>query len=297
MLLSLPVSGVLAQTGTEEAEAVVEMRDKLASYAGSDAVVIRVERALAALESADYGKRRTAMKTLIEATGCQAMISQALAEARTAEKRTALRIVLAAQTEDNAEEKLRLLMRRIQVEKLRGLAGAILDAWEGRVVSHPETARLSRQAIGATVEAGDRERLLAALKCTTALVRELAVWGLRVALPEEEWAEVVHPLLNDESEAVRLQVAIMLCAQGDRRVLPVLAELLESETFVIRHESHEILVAVTDQDFGYFSDGQPERRAAAMGLWRRWVAKFEDKAEMRFDQVRPWLEDGRPRDE
>jgi HEAT repeat protein len=118
-----------------------------------------------------------------------------------------------------------------------------------------------------------------------------------VALPEEEWAEVVHPLLNDESEAVRLQVAIMLCAQGDRRVLPVLAELLESETFVIRHESHEILVAVTDQDFGYFSDGQPERRAAAMGLWRRWVAKFEDKAEMRFDQVRPWLEDGRPRDE
>ena len=198
------------------------------------------------------------------------------------EKRTALRIVLAAQTEDNAEEKLRLLMRRIQVEKLQGLAGAILDAWEGRVVSHPETARLSRQAIGATVTAGDRERLVEALKCPTALVRELAVWGIRVVVPEEEWAACLHPLLNDESEAVRLQVAIMLCAQGDRRVLLVLADLLQSETFVIRHESHEILVAVTDQDFGYFSDGQPEKRAAATGLWRRWVAKFGEVAELRF---------------
>lgn len=276
--------------------AYASWRELLESELAAYATTRKIERNLGDLDSADYGKRRRAMAFLIEAPGGHALIENALKEARTPESRMALDMVLQARAEADAdaeaEADLQSLMWTVVVVEnvnVKGLAGAILDAWEGREVSNPETARLSRGAMRAAVEVGDEDRLREGLRSETPLVRELAVVGVREVVEKDRWGDWLRPLLEDENEAVRFQVAILLLFRGEREALVSLAGLLDSESYSLRHESHEILEAVARQDFGYEPDGpRPERRLAAR-LWQRWVAKFGAEAELRSERVEPWL--------
>lgn len=290
LLLALSTSGFGEGGGSHAGDEM--LRQKLAAFASPGNVLEEAKRQLVALESSDYEERRRAMAFLLRAGGVHDLLVEALRETSSPEMKTALRIILEGLEESDAEEKLRLLMRRVSMEKVKGLTGELLDAWEGRKVSNSDTRRLSRAAMLATLTEGDLARLRNALASTTPLVRELAVLGIQRLAKGEDLVGLLQPLLDDESESIRLHAAILLASREVRGCLKTLAALLESESFIIRRQSHEVLAAITGQDLGFYSDGVPAERKAAARLWQRWVAKFGRSAPIRWDKAREWLEAG-----
>lgn len=286
-LLWMPSGQVVGQEGpTAE-----ELRKKLAVYATSPEALVLTKKQIGALESESYAKRRQAMASLIEATSLAELVADSQ-ELLTKEGRTALKIVAEAQVETGAEDKLRFLMRQVQQEKVIGLTDAVLKAWEGRAITSSESTRLSREALKATVQAADLDRLKEGLQSATPFVRELSLIGLQKLLArKEDVAELLEPCLGDEHGTVRLEAAVLAASHQNRASLPTLAGLLDSEAFHLRNQSHEILTAITEQDFGYYSDGLLKDRQSASKLWQRWVAKFGEKAPLRFDEIRYWLQD------
>ena len=184
-------------------------------------------------------------------------------------------------------------MRQVQMDNVAGLADAILQAWEGRESTSSESSRLSREALKATVQAKDLPKLKEALASPTSFVRELSLIGIqKLQAAEGDVAAQIEPLLSDPQETVRLEAAVIAASHQNRASLTTLAGLLNSETFHLRNQSHEILAAITEQDFGYYSDGNLEDRQTASNLWTRWVAKFGEKAPMKFGEIQYWLQDG-----
>ena len=285
LLVLVQVSGFC-----QDPQETENLRKKLAEYAYSPKLVEDAERHLAGLDSEDYGERRRAMAFLMTATGLQDTLRESLATG-TLERRVALKRILQTQADSGAEEKLRLLMRRIQMSGARGLAAGILDALEGRSITNGDTIRVSRAAMAVTLEPDDLPRLQVALTSSTPIVRELALLGIQRLANEEDLAVLLKPLLADADESVQLHVSTLLAAYGVRESLGVLAALLESESFHIRHQSHQLLVVMTEKDFGFYSDGAPGDRQEAASLWKRWVAKFGMKASVKFEEARHWFDE------
>ncbi len=268
----------------------VSLRERLSAYATTPVLRARVDEALADLDAQSYAARRRAMAVLMEASSLRAELEKAL-ETVGPEGRVALAIVLQAHENAGVEEKLRLLMRRIIVEEAKGLVPLILQAWEGRVVSSNDTSRLCREAMQASLLAEDLPVVRKALTSPTPLVREMALYAVqRLSQNRESLVELLTPLLTDASEPVRWRAAVVLAQCEERAALTVLAALLDSEIFYIRHQSHELLSAMTAQDFDYFSDGVASDRRPAARLWQRWVAKFGQRAEVDFSKTRYWLD-------
>ena len=295
-LISFVLASVLCLTGTglcqQGSNTAASLRNKLAAFATSPEAVALTKKQIEALESDSYTERRAAMASLVGATGLADVLTNSEAHL-TDEGRTALKVINAAQAETGAEEKLRLLMRQVQMEKVTGLADAVLHAWEGREATSSESSRLSREALKATVEAKDLPHLKKALTSTTPFVRELSLIGIqKLHASKDDVGAQIEPLLEDPQETIRLEAAVIAASHQNRASLTTLAGLLKSEVFHLRNQSHEILAAITEQDFGYYSDGNLKDRQAASDLWIRWVAKFGEKAPMKFEEIQYWLQDG-----
>ncbi|MFT4638017.1 MAG: hypothetical protein ACI8T1_001335 [Verrucomicrobiales bacterium] len=267
------------------------LRKKLAVFATSSEAVASTKEQLVGLESESYAERRKAMAALVRANGLKDVLAKSKIDL-TAEGRTALKIIGQAQADTGAEEKLRLLMRRVQSEKVIGLTHAILNAWEGRVATSSESNRLGREALRTTLQSTDLLRLKNGLKSLTPFVRELSLIGLQKLRAEKaDIVDLLEPLLADAQDEVRLEAAVLGAFYEHRGSLASLASLLESETFHIRHQSHGLLTAMTEQDFGFYSDGNATDRKDAATLWKRWVAKFGKKASLRFGKVLHWIDE------
>lgn len=287
-VLCLPGAGLCQQGGNT----AKTLRKKLAAFATTLEAIALTKKQINALESESYAERRAAMASLVGATGLHDVLTNS--EARlTKEGRTALKVISEAQAETGAEEKLRFLMRQVQTEKVAGLADVVLGAWEGREATSSESSRLSREALKATVEAKDLPNLKEALTSSTPFVRELGLIGIqKLQAPQADVAALIEPLLKDPQETVRLEAAVVAASHQNRASLTTLAGLLKSEVFHLRNQSHEILASITEQDFGYYSDGNLKDRQTASNLWIRWVAKFGGKAPMKFEEIQHWLQDG-----
>ena len=293
---SLVLAGVLCLPtmgwGQHGANSTESRRKKLAAFATTPEAVASTKKQINALESDEYAERRAAMASLVGATGLHDVLTNSDVRL-TNEGRTALKVITEAQAETGAEEKLRFLMRQVQTGKVTGLADVILSAWEGREATSSESSRLSREALKATVQAKDLPKLKEALTSPTPFVRELSLIGIqKVQATKDDVATVIEPLLKDPQETVRLEAAVIAASHQNRASLTTLAGLLNSEVFHLRNQSHEILAAITAQDFDYYSDGNLKDRQTASSLWNRWVAKFGQKAPMKFEEIQYWLQDG-----
>lgn len=281
----------VARAQSQEAKRA-QIRERLQAFVlPEDLEAVGRER-LPELESDDYVERRAAMAFFFEAAGLKGFLEEALEDDPSPELAVALRVILAGQTQSGNEEKLRLLMRRIRTEKVGGLTDDLLTVWEGRAPSTQDSRRLSRSALLATLQPEDAARFREALKSETPMVRELAVLGVQQTVDRGEWPSLLLPLVEDESELVRFHVGVLLAAAGERASLPVLAGLLDSKQFFVRRQSHEVLTGITGQDFDYVPDRSEAQRKAATGLWRRWVAKFGETAEVRWGRAGKWLQAG-----
>ena len=283
--------GQVARVYAADAALVEKLRQQLAPFATTQEAVALTKAQIKALESEDYLERRQAMSKLITSTAVKQRLDE-MGLTLSVEADTALEIIQAAQEETGAEEKLRLLMRRIHMERIQGLTKEILLAWEGRTCTSSDSVRLGREALKATVAAEDVPLLKERLQSKTPFVRELSLVGLqKLLVTEEVMGELLVPLLQDPSESVRLEAAVLAVYHGNRDSLGALASLLDSEAFHLRNQSHEILSAVTEQDFDYYSDGVLKDRKEAAKLWQRWVAKFGAKADLQFQEIQYWLQE------
>ena len=126
-LLWAGLAGGLLAEGAEERSSTEILRGELAAFTTSPEAIALTKRQLRALESDDYAERRAAMASLVGATGLTTLLAED--EIRlTEEGRVAMKIVNEAQAERDDEERLRLLMRRIHMQAVPGLAGEVLDA-------------------------------------------------------------------------------------------------------------------------------------------------------------------------
>jgi hypothetical protein len=100
--------------------------------------------------------------------------------------------------------------------------------------------------------------------------RQAAERALTAAARPED-AEALRRALGAANEAVRLAAAVALLDQGDRRALPVLGRLLDSEDLPTRNPAGRVLRAVTGQDMGFLAYDPAERRVRAAARWRGWI--------------------------
>ncbi len=121
----------------------------------------------------------------------------------------------------------------------------------------------------------DRRRLEAALKNGTPPTKMAAAEALLKLVPEET-STIAESLLADSLDRLRLQGAKILAEDGDRKVLPILVGLLESEDLNVRVHGASILRALTRENFPFTAYEEPEVRAKDIAQWKAWV---KDKGE------------------
>ena len=84
----------------------------------------------------------------------------------------------------------------------------------------------------------------------------------------------LRPMLEDDSEPVRLEAARWLVRMGDMGPLPKLVEGLDSDKILVRYGCHEALKEATNRDFGYdhLEEDVSVRRVSVL-RWREWWAE------------------------
>lgn len=137
------------------------------------------------------------------------------------------------------------------------------------------------QAIVTTTRPQDAPPLRQAAKSNNPRVRGAAMMGLARAVGAEARQDLATAL-NDPAELVRFAAARGLADLGDRRCLPVLVDLLDTEQPRTRSEALAILRALTGQVFGLSRYDQGPAREKKIGKWRRWVKQSGPTAKLRF---------------
>jgi outer membrane protein assembly factor BamB len=138
---------------------------------------------------------------------------------------------------------------------------------------------VARQAIRKHAGDDDLTALTAAMTGPTP-GRRLAVMGLS-RLKQKSVNGVLKKGLADADETLRLEAALVLCNRGERDGLPVMADLLNSETPTTRTRTVSYLRRMTGKTFGYLAYETPAKRAEAVRKWREWVTSEGKSASLR----------------
>ena len=126
-----------------------------------------------------------------------------------------------------------------------------------------------------------RGLLESAMKSGTVSTRLAAAEGLLKISPDDSQT-IAGDLLGDPADRVRLRGAIVLANQGDRKVLPTLGKLLESEDVNVRVHGASVLRALTKQNFRFTAYEKPEVRAEVVARWNHWIQTEGPTAQLTF---------------
>ena len=102
--------------------------------------------------------------------------------------------------------------------------------------------------------------------------RSAACLALEAALGERASADL-RTLLRDPREEIQLAACQALANHGDRRALPALIELLQSDSLQVRSMANTILRATTSENFGHVCYANAEQRLAVAKLWHTWLSE------------------------
>ncbi len=133
----------------------------------------------------------------------------------------------------------------------------------------PGRADAVRAAAAATAREKDAGIARSALKSPDPVVRSVAVILLAAAGGEDRAA--VRELFDDPSADVRLAAAWAAAKSGDPACRSALTALLESDAPAVRAQAVTMLRCVTGEQHGFSAAEAPERRAAAVKVWREWL--------------------------
>lgn len=112
--------------------------------------------------------------------------------------------------------------------------------------------------------------LLDGLKHPEPKVRSNCAWVL-AQIGDRRVIPYLRPLVDDDSQTVRLEAARTLVLLGDLKQVPTLIEGLDSDKVQVRYLCHEALKSSTGRDFDYdhLTDDQLAR-AQSVYRWREW---------------------------
>ncbi|MEN8151443.1 MAG: HEAT repeat domain-containing protein [Planctomycetota bacterium] len=83
--------------------------------------------------------------------------------------------------------------------------------------------------------------------------------------------------LDDEVAPVRYEIATTICVMGDNAGYPALIAGLKDDDIRNRYKAHEALLLLTQLDFGFEYDGEPDQRDVAVGKWQSWFDTLVDR--------------------
>ena len=145
----------------------------------------------------------------------------------------------------------------------------------------PKLENFAVRAVADLAGENDRPLLEAALKSGSVPARLAAAEALLQIRPDDAQT-LANALLRDPADRVRIRGALVLANQGDRKVLPILGDLLESDDLNVRVQGASVLRALTKQNFHFTAYEKPEVRAAVVAKWKNWIQTEGQTAELAF---------------
>ena len=112
-------------------------------------------------------------------------------------------------------------------------------------------------------------------------VRVTATTALAAALGEDA-AKDLHGKLKDKSDPVKLAAARAIANFGDRKSLPVLLAMLESENLQVRVSASAALRQLSGQHFGFAAYDKADKRQLVVAKWKDWVEGDGRTVELNF---------------
>jgi hypothetical protein len=271
---------VLPVRGTESDPDVVELRKGgieptgqgvtkfLESLPLTPAREARIRSLLADLGSNLFRTRQKAMAELL-AIPCLPQNLMEEAAGKDLETRRRVEQILKRGATAECEQRVFLVLRLIERQRLPGLAPRLLElmpTWQESFLT--ETAARALATTAGPADAGLLRETLA--RGRSSQTRAAAVTALASALGDKALPDLEQCLADPDSR-VCLAAAVPLLNQGKRSPLPVLLRMLETEESETRAGAAAILRAVSGQEIDYAGYDEPKLRAPGVAAWRAWV--------------------------
>lgn len=185
-------------------------------------------------------------------------------------------LVQSARIQDDV---FRSVMKVVAEKKVAGLTKKIIAAMP--LFQSKTFDNVIRRALSATFSEDDHAAIENALKQSEPRVRIAAVHVL-IEQKKDTALDLLQPLLNDESDLVKLFTAKSLANVGERVSLQPLVQLLDSDDLTIRSQAAGILRSLTQQRFNFGAYDEGKDRAAAIKSWRKWVGDADASTKLFF---------------
>ncbi|MCA9068646.1 MAG: HEAT repeat domain-containing protein [Planctomycetaceae bacterium] len=242
------------------------------------------------LGSPNYRERKTAMAALAKLPVMPHRQLEEATNSPNAEVRVRARRLLTTTHRKFQVPKLVATLSFIEQRDVQGLTELIfqvLPEWQD-----PNLMNHAERALRTTVESDDADFLRRQITTQPSPFRELALVALGSALGREAIPELL-PALQHNDPPMRLAAADAMADLGDRRSLPVLVELLDSEDVAVREKSAMVLRGLTGQRLGYSAHLPEKSRANAFRAWQQWYEVSGKTAKLTLPYPRPPVEMGR----
>ena len=230
------------------------------------------------LASPSFAVRESAMQQLLRLPGLPIEPLASAAEGDDPEVRWRASEIL-KQSEDKSSQAIYAALKVIDAEPVEGAASALLSILPLCTQNHLRTAALAALRSSAT------ERDIPHLRKALADGRDgqrVAAAAALCAVTKKEDRDSLTFLLADRDHAVALEVARWLADQGDRRSLPALVKLLNSEDVGVRTAAVGTLRGMTGKYMGFAAYEPADKRYAAAKKWNRWVTDEGAEVKLTF---------------
>ncbi len=178
-----------------------------------------------------------------------------------------------------ATKTMHAALKVIAASKINGLMPELLAAIPLCDKRHLQQAALDAAEAAATKE--DAKVLREALKSDLAQVRIAATLALAEALGKGA-TDDLYGMLTDKDDGVKTAAARAIANFGDRKSLPVLLSLLESEDLQARVSSSAALRQLSGKHFGFAAYDTADKREKVVAQWKEWVEGDGQTAELTF---------------
>lgn len=224
-------------------------------------------RLIEQLGDRDWRTREQATQRLVEMPDVDVEALQRAARSEDVEVQMRAQKVIRQRAAGHRLPIIEAVLNAIARKGVRGAAPellkiASLDLPSGR-------ADTVRAAAAATAREKDAAIARSALKSPDPVVRSVAVILLGAGGGADRGE--VRKLFDDPSPDVRLAAAWAAAKSGDAACRPALAALLDSDAPAVRSRAVTMLRRVTGEQHGFSAADAPERRAAAVKIWREWL--------------------------
>ncbi len=245
--------------------------------------VVQARQWVKELGSTDYSTRRRAVVALEKATWLPLDELAKAQESDDFELRSAAQMIIRQSQEraprDSQAGITEAICHLIVARQIKGLCPEVAQAM--LLFDEPETIQAIQAAIVVTASPKDIGLLEQLVNSPAASLRISALQAI-LALEFSDSTDLLNRSLSDPDPSIKLFAAKHLADLGDRRSIPCLLELMTSQDFEVRRDSHRILHATTKKDFEYLAFGKPEERRAALTSWQHWWSEFGATAKLEF---------------